>query len=285
LRLKQSICPGYVWEDPEGLHLIACGDFRDPGLLRGLLKRFGEEEFQLTLADPPYAVASEKQRIQLEGRKDQFLTEKWDLLTPEELRDLLVRLCLEVTRVTPAGNVWIWTSDWYVSELKWELKRLGLRVWPTYVWCKSNPPWQVRKSNPASACEFLVMASKKGNYFELDALPKQRNWFVASASGELDYSPAVSPYWVERPVVHAAERLRKVGEKEFLNRAQKPLDVTEALVRAGCPEGGLLLDLCGGTGTGLLAAERTGRRCVYVEKDPTQVRAAGRRLLEERRNG
>ena len=99
-----------------------------------------------------------------------------------------------------------------------------------------------------------------------------------------EFHPAVCPWWVERPVVHAAERLRREGNKgEFLNRAQKPLDIVEALVRAGAPEDGLVLDLCGGAGTTLVAADRADRRAVYVDLDPKQVRAAARRLLTDRR--
>jgi len=153
-------------------------------------------------------------------------------------------------------------------------------VWPTYVWAKSNPPHSIRKACVASACEFLVMSSGVGAPFYLDNLPKQRSWFVAAPDGE--FFPVVCPWWVERPVVHTVERLRR-EDGEFLNRAQKPLDVIEKLVRTGSTQGGLVMDLFGGTGTTLVAADRAKRVCYYVERDPEQVRAAARRLMEDRR--
>lgn len=276
-RLRQNVEPGFVWEDPVRGHLVACGDATDPEFLSGLL---GGDSPALLLQDPPYQIASDN-KINLAGRKDMFFPEKWDKLEDAEMEELLLRVAAAGRRVAPAGNVWVWTSDWWISDVKRALRSAGFKVWPTYVWCKSNPPHSVRKRCVASACEFLVMASAPDSYFDLAALPKQRSWFAAAPEGE--FHPAVCPWWVERPVVHAAERLRKKGEKEYLNRAQKPLDVTEQLVRAGAPEGGLVMDLFGATGTGLVAADRAARRAVYVELDPTQVRAAASRLINDRR--
>jgi DNA modification methylase len=284
-RARAAVEPGFVWEDPGAGHLVACGDAGDAGFLAYLLERAAGDlegaSFDLVLADPPYQLASDNV-IGLAGRKDMFFKEKWDRLDDAKMEELLLRSTSAAARVGARANVWFWISDWWLSDVKRALRSLTLRVWPTYVWCKSNPPHSIRKRCVASACEFLVMASAPGNYFNLDALPKQRSWFVAASDGE--FHPAVCPWWVERPVVHAAERLRRRGESEYLNRAQKPLDATEALVRAGSPEGGLVLDLFGGTGTGLVAADRAGRRAVYVDEDPTQVREAARRLLQDRRD-
>ena len=281
-KIKTEVKSGFIWEDPEGKHIIACGDVCDVKFLTKLLKlKNGIDSFHLTLADPPYVISS-KQRINLKGRKDMFLNEEWDCLTEEAMEDLIERFCSAAFKVTHSGNIWVWTSDWWLSNIKRTLRNLSLRVWPTYVWCKSNPAFQIRKSNLASACEFLAMSSASGNYFNLDSLPRQRNWFVAHSDGE--FTPAISPSWVERPVVHAAERLRRDGTKgEFLNRAQKPLDVTEALIRSGCPINGLVFDCFGGTGTTLVASDRANRNCIYVDLDPKQVRAAAQRLIKDRK--
>jgi len=277
-----EVAPGFVWEDEVGEHVVACGDAADRAFLERLLRRV-EGPPSLVLADPPYALASDEV-IRLEGHKDMFLNEAWDRLDEPALRALLERLTASAAAVAPGGNVWVWTSDWWISDLKRMLRAAELKVWPSYVWAKSNPPHSIRKRCVVSACEFLVMSGGEGAYFDLAALPKQRNWFVSAPDGE--FFPAVCPWWVERPVVHAAERLRRDALKpkgEFLNRAQKPLDVTTDLIRAGAPEGGLVLDLCGGTGTALVAADRAGRRCLYVDLDPVQVRAAAARLVKDRR--
>jgi len=278
-RLAEEISPGWVREYPEG-HVLACGDARDLALLRRVADPGKRGRVDLLLTDPPYAVASDN-RIELKGRTALELNEVWDRVSPEEMRRIIRATVLAGAKLASSGNVWVWTSDWWLSTLKWGLLRAGFRVYPSYIWAKPNPPQSVRRRCFVSACEFLAFASTPGAYFELGVFPRQRNYCVLYPDGET--APAVSPNWVERAVLSSKERLKRPDGKP-LNRAQKPLDLIEAFVRAGAPEGGLVLDPFGGTGTTLVAADRSGRRCVCVERDPEQVRAIARRLARDRRD-
>jgi DNA modification methylase len=280
-KLKTEIKEGFIWVDPEKCHVIACGDATDQDFLISL----ESEKLQLILADPPYQIASDN-KITLKGRKDIQMSEEWDKINDEEMQKLIDAIASLAANFGQNANVWIWTSDWWISNIKRALKSAGFKCWPTYVWAKSNPPHSIRKKCVSSACEFLVMASGPGNYFNLDALPKQRSWFVATPEGE--FVPAVCPWWVERPIVHHMEKIKKEqknskGKNEPVNKAQKPIDVTMNLILAGSDEDGLILDLFGGTGTTLVAADRANRRCIYIEKDPAQVRVAVKRLLTDRK--
>jgi DNA modification methylase len=276
-RVAAEVSPGFVWEDVRG-HVVACGDARDADFLWEVLARV-EGPPALLLTDPPYAVSSDAVIGNLAGHKDHALNESWDRLSGPELEALLISL-VGTARDLQAGNAWIWTSDWWLSLIKRWLRDAAFDVRASFVWCKPNPACSVRKRTFVSACEFLAVGQAPGAFFDLDAMPRQRNYFVAHPGGE--WVPAVCPNWVERGVVNQSERLKR-GDGVDLNRAQKPLDLVEALVRAGCPEGGLVLDVFGGTGTTLVAADRAGRRCVYVDRDPAQVRAAASRLLRDRR--
>ncbi|MBN9546987.1 MAG: site-specific DNA-methyltransferase [Alphaproteobacteria bacterium] len=51
----------------------------------------------------------------------------------------------------------------------------------------------------------------------------------------------------------------------------KPVSLIADLIRDCSERGGLVLDLFGGSGSALLAAERTGRRARLVELDPAYV--------------
>jgi DNA modification methylase len=278
-RVRQVVEPGFVWEDHVAGHVVACGDATDRAFVRRLVEDVAGGGVDLSLVDPPYNLSSDR-RIVLEGRKDLYLAEDWDRFDEPEFARFLGKIVDVATRAT-GGNVWVWTSDWWLSDLKRWLRRLELRVWPTYHWCKPNPAPSIRKANPSSAVEYVAMAGRERAFFDLAALPRQRNYFVALPDGE--FAPAVCPWWVERPVVTQKERLKREGTTRDLNSTQKPLDLVEALVRAGAPADGLVLDTCGGTGTTLVAADRAGRRCVYLDLDPAQVRAAASRLLRDRK--
>lgn len=51
----------------------------------------------------------------------------------------------------------------------------------------------------------------------------------------------------------------------------KPVALVEQMIRNSCPQGGLVYDPFCGSGTTLIAAERSGRRCYALEIDPAYV--------------
>ena len=51
----------------------------------------------------------------------------------------------------------------------------------------------------------------------------------------------------------------------------KPVGLVERAIRNSSPRGGLVLDPFGGSGTTLIAAERTGREARLLELDPRYV--------------
>jgi len=61
---------------------------------------------------------------------------------------------------------------------------------------------------------------------------------------------------------------------------QKPLALLDLLVRACCPEGGVVLDPCCGSGTTLVAAARAGRGFVGTDINPVAVSLARRRVAD-----
>lgn len=63
---------------------------------------------------------------------------------------------------------------------------------------------------------------------------------------------------------------------------QKPLALLDLLVRACCPEGGVVLDPCCGSGTTLVAAALTGRTALGFDRSPAAVRTTRTRLKQAR---
>jgi len=65
-----------------------------------------------------------------------------------------------------------------------------------------------------------------------------------------------------------------------LHTCQKPLDITERLIRVSCPPGGTVLDCFMGSGTTGVAALNTGRDFIGIEKDPGYFEIARKRIEE-----
>ena len=67
--------------------------------------------------------------------------------------------------------------------------------------------------------------------------------------------------------------------KDYVHPTQKPLELAERAMRNSSRPGQTVLDPFLGGGTTLIAAERTGRRCVGVELDPHFCDVIVRRYL------
>jgi len=65
--------------------------------------------------------------------------------------------------------------------------------------------------------------------------------------------------------------------------AVMPPDLADLCIRAGCPEGGVVLDPFGGAGTVGLVADRTGRDAVLCELNPEYAELARRRIADDNR--
>lgn len=67
-------------------------------------------------------------------------------------------------------------------------------------------------------------------------------------------------------------------QKEALHPTQKPVALLEWLIRSYTNEGDTVLDLCMGSGSTGVAALRTGRHFIGIEKDPDYYHIAAQRL-------
>ena len=63
--------------------------------------------------------------------------------------------------------------------------------------------------------------------------------------------------------------------------ASFPPALVEPCIKAGCPEGGTVLDPFGGAGTTGLVADRLGRDAILIELNPTYAEMAERRIVGE----
>ena len=119
-------------------------------------------------------------------------------------------------------------------------------------------------------------------------IPKILRGYYKEVNGEItenlqrSKSPTIRPgnVWVD--VQQVFYRMRENVRNCY---AQKPLKAIERLVAASSRPGEVVTDFFSHSGTTLLAAERTGRRCVTFDIDPLFAEITIRRLEHYRETG
>ena len=66
------------------------------------------------------------------------------------------------------------------------------------------------------------------------------------------------------------KKLKKEQKNEF-HPTQKPIELPERAIKNSAPKGGKVVDLFGGSGSTLIACEKTNRKCFMMELDPHYV--------------
>ena len=214
-----------------GEHRLAVGDALDPAVIDRVL---AGRRPSLTVTDPPYGVGYGHHGGQ--GRRSRRRTMQNDGLPPEQwalFLDATARLVVERTD----GAIYLFMSS---------------RSWPL-------------------VCAALQAA---GGHWS-DTLIYRKDRFVL---GRADYQRSYEPIWYgwrEGARHHWCGDRDQTDIWEFdrptdspAHPTAKPLGLIERAITNSSRPGDLVFDPFAGSGTTLIAAERTGRRCATVELDP-----------------
>lgn len=233
-----------------------CGDARESETVG---KLFEGNIASLIVTDPPYNV---KVQGHVGGRgktkHDEFAFASGEM-SDEEFKGFL-RASIQVMLTHSADGALIFAfMDWRHIEMLLSVGReLALPLKNVCVWNKTAP---FQGSFYCSTHELIAVFSKPGststNNVRLGKFGRNRsnvwtfpgvNTFQANKAGELALHPTV------KPVAMIAEAIKDASKR-----------------------GEIVFDPFHGSGTTLLAAEKTGRRCFCVEYEPKYVDIAIRR--------
>jgi site-specific DNA-methyltransferase (adenine-specific) len=263
--------------------VVICGDSRDE------LKAF-EGQADLIVTSPPYADARHRHYDGV--HPDEFV--EWFMSFHEPFFKTL----------KPSGSFVLNIKDKVVEGVRhryvWRtVEALCERGWLSiddYLWNKTNPMpgyWPTRLRDGWEYCFHL--AKQKRPYMNQDAVRKPiGDWVESRLSklGENDRSRQDSANasgfgrdiskWVDKQTVLPSNvlSLALVGKNKG-HPAVFPVDLPLFFIKLLCPEGGLVLDPFGGSGTTGLAALSAGRRCVLIDNNEEYCQAAIKRLREE----
>lgn len=227
--------------------------------------------------------------------------------------------CMDVLPLLSAGCVDLVLSDlpYGTTRCPWDcpiplermwaqLRRVGRRDC-VYIFTAQQPlTWALCASNPADLRHELIWEKPNGtNPFQAKVMPmKKHENVLVFCEGRPLYNPQMeegAPYrWnsrrtkgeaggidgmKDRPINNVGVRfpgsVLKFKQERGLHPTQKPVALMEWLIRTYSHPSSRVLDLTMGSGTTGVAALRTGRSFIGIERDLDYFRVSKARMLKE----
>ena len=247
--------PGDLWQ--LGKHRLICGDARDPDAMAKLLDG---ERANLMFADPPFNVPVEG-HVMGRGRikHPDFVMGSGEMTT-DEFKEFLHVILSNAARVSHDGALHFVVMDWrHLEELYSVARGIYGEMKNLIVWAKTNAGqgslyrsqheliglWKVGNGPHINNIQLGKYGRNRSNIWTYPGI----NTFKAGRDQELRSHPTV------KPVALVADAIK---------------DLTK--------QGAIVLDPFSGSGTTLIAAEKTGRRARVLELDPRYADVAVRRF-------
>jgi DNA modification methylase len=211
-----------------GPHRLMCGDGTS---VETIGKLMAGDKAELVFTDPPYNVDYGAAKIP--GHKIRKIQN--DKQAPDAWKAFNAGI-IAVLKAHSAGDIYIWGASGPegMKQRLW-LHEAGVHWSATIIWKKQQ------------------MVLSPANYQRIYE-PCFYGWIDKSSVCE------------ERDRVELWEFDRPI--KSDLHPTMKPLDLCAYAIRNSSKEGAIVLDMFGGSGSTLIAADMTGRSCRMVELDP-----------------
>jgi len=222
-----------------GEHKLLCGDATKAEYYRALL---GDELVDMAFTDPPYNVNyANTAKDKLRGKNRPILNDNLG----EGFEAFLTAACQNILTVTK-GAVYIAMSSSELDTLQSAFRTAGGR-WSTFIiWAKNT--FTLGRADYQRQYEPILYGWRDGaDHF----------WCGARDQGDV---------W----------QIRKPAKND-LHPTMKPVELVERAVRNSSKTRDIVLDPFGGSGTTLIACEKSGRRARLIELDPKYVDVIVRR--------
>lgn len=255
---------GDVWR--LGRHRLVCGD---SARFEDVQKLMQGRSADLLETDPPYGVDLQIEDIE-EAKKRRRRTDglgiENDGLQGAELSDFLVTTLSNARRVMkPGAAFYIWHTDTNGLIFRQATEDAGLRIRQVLIWVKNT--FALGRQDYQWRHEPCLYGwnGGAGHYF----IDVRSFSTVAEAGAIQDKSREELVQIIEDllTILTTAGHEKKPVRSE-LHPTMKPLSIIKKQIRNSSREGELVLDLFGGSGTTMLAAEELGRVCYMLEYDP-----------------
>jgi DNA modification methylase len=264
---------GDVWQ--LGRHRLMCGDAT---VITDVEKLMDGSLASMIFTDPPYNVA-------YEGGTTEKLTIKNDNMLPERFNQFLHDAFTSMfTAVEPGGAIYVCHADSVGSDFRGALQDAGWLLKQCLIWAKNqfvlgrqDYQWQHEPIlygwKPGAAHQFYG-GRKQGTIIE-EAAPliireDEEGALLTFTTGVQTVTVRVPSFELLQSgddslsTVWRFEKPLRNGEHPTM----KPIGLCARAIQNSSRQGDIVLDLFGGSGSTLMAAEQTGRECRMMELDP-----------------
>ena len=216
-----------------GRHRLMCGDSTS---LEDVRKLMDGKLADLLLTDPPY-------NVNYQGGTEDHLKIVNDNMGDAAFRQFLTLAFRAADAVMkPGACFYIWHSDVEGYNFRGALRDAGLQLRECLIWNKNA----------------LVLGRQDYHYKHEPCL---YGWKGGASHAWLSDRKQTTVIDFKKPL------------RSDLHPTMKPIPLFEYQIHNSCPKGGIVLDLFGGSGTTIMAAEQNGRTGYLMELDPRYVDA------------
>lgn len=248
---------GQIWQ--LGVHRLMCGDSTEEADVRQLMDGAMAD---CILTDPPYNVAIENaqgMRLQNDDMNDEAFFHFLKAAMTNGSRSL-----------KPGGAFYVWHADKSASIFEAAIAEAGLATKAGIIWVKNNAIWSMiqdyrQRHEPC----FYGWKPGAAHYFVHDYTQ------TTVQEDQADFSQ-----WTKQQLVEFCEQMIN-GEnavpssviyeakplKDAEHPTMKPVRLIARTMRNSTRPGEIVLDLFGGSGTTMIAAEQLGRKAYLMELD------------------
>jgi DNA modification methylase len=241
-----------------GRHRVLCGSALDAGAFTALM---GEERATMVFSDPPYNVPIDGHAGGLGAIHHRPFVMASGEMNKAEFTAFLGQACRNHAAFSAAGSLHYVFTDWRHLE---ELLAAGREVYGELknlcVWVKDN----------------AGMGSLYRSQHELVLVFKQRGGAHRNNVQLGQFGRNRSNVW-RYPGANSFARCGAEGNLLALHPTVKPVALVADAILDCTERGDIVLDAFLGSGTTVIAAERTGRLCRALELDPVYIDTAIRR--------
>jgi DNA modification methylase len=222
-----------------GDHRLLCGDSTKIEDVERLVRGGTQIGVDMLFTDPPYGVSYEEKAVKILGRKDRAVV-SGDDGGEEKVKGIVMPAFQNIAKVLKSGGGYYVCSPQGgdLGLMMMQMKDAGISCRHMIIWVKDSPVFSMGRLDYDYQHEPILYGWKGSHSFV----------------GAGEYKTSI--WEIKRP---------KVSK---LHPTMKPIALVENAILNSTKKGECVLDLFGGSGTTMIAAENQKRRCCMLEIDP-----------------